>query len=138
MPPKIFVSFAREDIRYRDLFIGQMKNREAAFSFTDMSLQEPFDDKWKTRCRQRIADCHGFIALLSKKTWRAEGARWEMDCAGQAGLPRLGIHIHRDDKGAIPPELGRTKVIEWEHRRISDFIERVNNKRPWLARFFDS
>jgi hypothetical protein len=115
-----------------------MKKRGAPFSFEDMSLQEPFDEKWKTRCRELIRQCDGFIALLSKKTWRADGARWEMLCARQEKLLRLAIHIHRDNKGAIPPELGRTRVVEWEYVKIADFTERVNQKRPWIKRFFDA
>lgn len=137
MGPRIFISFAREDTRYRDLFTGQMKMRDAPFAFTDMSLQEPFDDKWKTRCREKIKGCHGFIALLSKKTWRAEGARWEMACALEEGLLGLGVHIHRDEKGAVPPELGRVSVIDWDQSKIAAFIERVNRQRPLLARLFD-
>jgi hypothetical protein len=136
MAARIFISFAKEDLRYRDLFTGQMKMREGPFVFADMSLQEPFDSKWKTRCREKIRDCHGFIALLSKKTWRAEGARWEMACASEEGLPRLGVHIHRDDKGAVPPELGRARVIEWDQRKIAEFVRRVDRKRPWIQRLF--
>lgn len=137
MACNIFISFAKEDIRYRDLLIGQMKNRGTPFSFEDMSLQEPFDDKWKSRCRELIRQCDGFIALLSKKTWRADGARWEMLCARQEELPRLGIHIHRDDKGAFPPELGRTRLVTWEYAKIAAFTKRVNQKRPWIKRFLD-
>ena len=137
MGPRIFISFAQEDLRYRDLLVGQMRMRDAPFVFSDMSLQEPFDSKWKTQCREKIEGCHGFIALLSKKTWRAQGARWEMACAGEEGLPRLGVHIHRNDKGAVPPELGRTRVIEWNHDGIAKFVERVNKKRPWPGRVFD-
>ncbi|MGC2059405.1 MAG: hypothetical protein WA653_14175 [Candidatus Sulfotelmatobacter sp.] len=136
MGPRIFISFAKEDLRYRDLFVGQMKMKGAPFVFSDMSLQEPFDTKWKTRCREKIVECHGFIALLSKKTWRAEGARWEMACAFEEGLLRLGVHIHRDDKGAVPLELGRTRVIEWDQKKIAVFIDRVNKKRPFLGRLF--
>lgn len=130
---RIFVSFAKEDIRYRDFLIGQMKHRDAPFTFTDMSLQKPFDDKWKTRCREQIRRSHGFIALLSKKTWRAEGARWEMACAAEERLPSLGIHIHREDKGAIPPEL-KCRIIEWDQDKIAIFITKVESKRPMLAR----
>src|SRR5271169_2057087 len=104
MALKLFISFAAEDMRYRDLLVGQAKNSDTPFEFRDMSLQEPFDSKWKTRCRDKIKQCHGFIALLSKKTWRAEGARWEIGCAADESIPCIGIHIHKDDKGAIPPE----------------------------------
>jgi hypothetical protein len=118
---RIFIAFAKEDIRYRDFLVGQKQLRDTPFDFTDMSAQERWDEKWKTNCRSRICDCDGLIALLSKKTWNADGARWEMQCAAQEGVPSLGVHIHADDKGAIPPELkGRT--IEWTWDGISRFL----------------
>lgn len=80
MAPCIFICFAKEDVRYRNFLAGQAKNRDVPFEFEDMSVQEPYDSKWKTRCREKIKWCHGFIALLRKKTWRAGGARWEMYC----------------------------------------------------------
>lgn len=136
MAPRIFISFAKEDVRYRNFLVAQAKNEDAPFEFVDMSLQEPFDSKWKTRCRERIKSCHGFIALLSKKTWRAEGARWESRCAHEEGLPILGIHIHADDKGAIPPELQGHRVIEWHWGPIGNFIKRVEAKRSFWNKLF--
>jgi hypothetical protein len=137
MAPRIFISFAKEDLRYRDLLVGQARKSDTPFNFRDMSLQEPFDSKWKTRCREKIRECHGFIALLSKKTWRATGARWEMECADEEGIPMLGIHIHADEKGAVPTELSGHKVVEWRWETIARFIRRVNSKRSWLDRLLD-
>jgi hypothetical protein len=131
--PRIFISFAQEDIRYRDLLVGQARNSDTPFEFQDMSLAEPFDSKWKTQCREKIQNCHGFIALLSKKTWRANGARWEMKCADEEGIQCMGIHIHKNDIGAIPPEL-RGRVLLWRWSSIATFIERVDSKRPLLDR----
>jgi hypothetical protein len=133
--PRIFISFAKEDIRCRDLLVGQAKHQGTPFEFQDMSLAEPFDSKWKTRCREKIAGCHGLIALLSKKTWRAEGARWEMKCAAEERIPCIGLHIHSDDKGAVPPEL-RGRVMEWRWDSIANFIKRVDSKRSFLDRLF--
>lgn len=134
MAPRIFICFAKEDVRYRDFLVGQAKNRDVPFEFADMSVQEPYDSKWKTRCREKIKGCHGFIALLSKKTWRADGARWEMYCAADEGIPSIGIHIHEDDKGAIPPEL-RGRVINWRWDSIANFIKRVDGKRSFWDKF---
>lgn len=133
--PRIFISFAMEDIRYRNFLVGQARNSDAPFTFQDMSLTEPFDSKWKTRCREKIRSCHGFIALLSKKTWRAEGARWEMQCAAEEGISAIGIHVHSDDKGAIPPEL-TGRVIGWKWENIATFIKYVDAKRPLFDRLF--
>lgn len=119
----IFVSFAAEDKWYRDALAQQAKDERSPFTFTDMSLQEPFDTKWKTQCRARISICDGMIALISKKTWNADGAKWEMACANEEGVPLIGVHIHKDDRGVIPSELDGKKVIEWTWAGIKSFLD---------------
>jgi len=135
MALRVFISFATEDIRYRDLLVGQAKNERIPFDFVDMSLQTPFDAKWKTRCREKIRDCHAFVALLSKKSWRASGARWEMGCAADEGIPSIGVHIHTEDEGAIPPEL-RGRVIKWRWASIARFLKQVDEKRSVWDKLF--
>ena len=120
---RIFISFAVEDAQYRDMLRGQARNERSPFEFVDMSVKEPWDNQWKTMCRTKIKGCDGVIALLSKKTGNAEGARWEMKCAIEEGIPIIGVHIHKDDKGAIPPELQGKKVIEWTWAGIKRFLD---------------
>jgi hypothetical protein len=120
---RVFVAFAKEDENYRDLLRGQAKNKLSPFDFVDMSVKEPFDEKWKTNVRTKMKGCDGFIVLLSKNTWYADGARWEISCAKEEGLPRLGLHIHRDDKGAIPPELPTYLAKEWTWENIKAFLD---------------
>jgi len=120
---RIFVSFAAEDSNYRDLLIGQAKNERSPFSFVDMSVKEPWDTQWKTNCRTKIRGCDGMIALLSKNTWNADGAKWEMNCANEEDVPLIGVHIHSDNKGAIPTELSGKKVIEWSWDGIKRFLD---------------
>jgi len=120
---RIFIAFAAEDAQYRDFLTGQARNKKSPFDFVDMSVKEPFDEKWKTNCRTRIKGCDGVIALLSRKTYRADGARWEMQCAKEEEIPMIGVHIHKDDKGAVPPELSGKKVIEWDWDGISKFLD---------------
>jgi len=119
---RIFISFAGEDAYARDFLVGQARNKRSPFSFVDMSVKEPFDERWKTQCRTKIKGCDGVIALLSPHTWRATGARWEMWCANDEGIRILGIHISKDNKGAIPPELRGKTVIEWTWDGIARFI----------------
>lgn len=122
---RIFISFAIEDIKYRDFLVKQAESDRSPFTFTDMSLKQPFTNKWKSRCREHIKSCDGMIALLSKKTWRAEGARWEMWCANDEGVPVLGVHIRKNDKGAIPQELNGNRVIEWTWDGIKEFLDEI-------------
>ncbi len=111
---KIFVSFAIEDMKYRDFLVAQGKDERSPFSFVDMSVKEPWSQNvWKSRCREKIKDCDGMIVLLSKNTWHSGGSRWEIKCADEEGIPVVGMHIRKNDKGAIPPELYGKKVIDW-------------------------
>jgi|ERR1700739_599152 len=133
--PRIFISFAKEDLHFRDLLVGQALHSKTPFDFEDMSLAEPFDSSWKTRCRKKIADCHGLIALLSKNTWKATGARWEMKCAAEEHVPSIGIHIYKNNKGARPPEL-KGRIIEWRWASIAAFIQKVDSKRSFWDKLF--
>lgn len=120
---RIFISFAIEDSKYRDLLKGQSLNSNSKFAYTDMSAKEPWENKWKTRCRTRIKGCDGVIALISKKTRNADGAKWEMNCANEEGVPMIGIHIYKDDKGQVPSELAGKRVVNWSADAISNFID---------------
>lgn len=120
---RVFISFAVEDSTYRDFLVGQARNDKSPFEFTDMSVNQPWDEKWKTNCRIKIKGCDGFIVLLSKKTAKAEGALWEIRCAKEEKIPILGIHIDRNNKAAIPSELAGQRVIEWNWTDIKKFID---------------
>lgn len=119
---RIFISFAIEDVSSRDLLKGQSLNSASPFEYTDMSAKQAWDSQWKTNCRTRIKGCDGVIALISKSTRSADGAKWEMECANDEGIPMIGIHIYKDDKGQIPTELAGKKVTEWTWDAIIKFI----------------
>ncbi|QDU21870.1 TIR domain-containing protein [Urbifossiella limnaea] len=120
---RVFISFAVEDVRARDLLVGQSKHDDTPFEFVDMSVKEPWDSEWKTRCRTKIRGCDGVIALLSKNTQYASGALWEIKCAVEEGIPITGVHIYKDSKGPIPSDLIGHDVIEWTWDGIGDFID---------------
>lgn len=46
--PRAFISFEMEDRWARDFLVGQAKNNLNDVEFTDYSVREPFDEKWKT------------------------------------------------------------------------------------------
>jgi hypothetical protein len=122
---KIFVSFAIEDKKYRDFLVAQAKNERTPFSFVDMSAKEPWEEKvWKDKCRAKIQKCDGMIMLLSKNTWHAGGARWEVKCAREERVPVIGMHIKKSDRGAKPPELNGKKVIDWSWDNLDESISK--------------
>jgi hypothetical protein len=120
---RIFISFAIDDARYRTMLVGQAKNEDSPFEFVDMSVKEPWDEKWKTQCRSRIKGCDGVIALLSTNTANADGQLWEMKTANEEGVPMIGVYIDKNNKPSIPEALRGKKVIEWTWPGIAAFID---------------
>lgn len=123
---RLFISFAIEDQTYRNHLVNQARNERSPFDFVDMSVKQPWsEDEWKTKCRSKIKKCDGMIVLLSKNTWHSSGARWEIKCALEENIPVIGMHIRKNEKGAIPPELKRMKVIKWSWDNLADVIKNV-------------
>jgi hypothetical protein len=121
---RIFVSFAVEDEEYRNLLRGQSKLGDCPIEYTDLSVKQPWGNSWKAQCRQRIKGCVGVIALISRNTRNADGARWEIKCAVEEGIPVLGLHIHEGDE-YIPLELTGKRVIRWTWPGIGNWINNV-------------
>lgn len=123
---RVFVSFAIEDVEYRDYLVEQARKGKSPFDFIDMSVKQKWNEnEWKKRCRTKIKRSDGVIALLSKHTHKAGGARWEMKCAIEENVKIIGMHIKKNDKGAIPPELKGEKIIEWNWKNIETFINQL-------------
>jgi len=123
---RIFISFAIEDEQYRNYLVTQAKNERSPFTFEDMSVKQPWDeDIWKRKCRTKIKSCDGMIVLLSKNTWHSSGTRWEIKCAKEQGLPVVGMHIKKNNQGAIPTELRGKKVIIWSWENLAKVIKRI-------------
>jgi len=123
---RIFISFAIEDIEYRDYLVEQAREKNSPFDFIDMSVKKEWSQKeWKDRCRTKIKRCDSVIALLSKRTHLAGGARWEMKCAREEGVKIIGMHIFKNNKGAIPKELKGKRVIEWSWNNLEKFIKQL-------------
>ncbi len=118
---RLFVGFAVEDKKYRDLLRGQSKLGDSPIDYTDMSVKQPWNSSWKTQCRQRIKGCDGVIALLSRHIRTADGARWEIQCAVEDGIPVLGVHIFADDHYK-PPEIQGRRSIRWSWNGIERWI----------------
>jgi len=120
---RLFISFAMEDIRARDLFVGQARHERTPFDFADFSVKRPWDSEWKTQCRSRIKGCDGMIVLISKSTAQALGQLWEIKCAKEEGIPVRGIYISSTDRPInLPSELSGVYVMNWTWDNISNFL----------------
>lgn len=123
---RIFISFAIEDENLRDFLRGQSRNTNSPFEFVDMSVKQPWDSQWKTKCRTRIRGCDGMISIITSNTKKADGQIWEMNCAIDEGIPLLAIYGNKDHIGAtIPNECGYLPVVDWNWEKISAWIKQL-------------
>jgi hypothetical protein len=122
MAKRVFVAFAKEDERQRDLLKGQSLNTRADFEYIDMSVKEPYSAEWKERVRTRIRGSAGVIALISKNTPNASGEIWEIKTAVEEEKPLLGIWAYSNDR-TRPDVMARQTIVPWTWEAITKFID---------------
>ena len=115
----IFVAFAMEDVRQRDLLKGQALNTGSPFEYIDMSVKEAYTEEWKSKVRTRIKRSDGVIALISKDSLTSSGQKWEVACAKAEGVPILGIWAYTGDRTSV----AGVTTKEWNWNTIASFIE---------------
>jgi hypothetical protein len=121
---KVFISFAIEDKWAKEYLVGQAKNDSSPFDFTNMALNEPFDEKWKTQCRARIKTCDGMIAFVSKNTANADGAIWEVKTSKEEGVPVIAVYTTTDNRpSSLPAEYSGIKKVDWTWPNIKSFLD---------------
>ena len=89
-----------------------------------MSVQEPWDEKWKTNCRIRIQGCDGVIGLISKNTTKADGQLWEIQCAYDEKKPVMLMYVN-EDRPALPALLKDKRINVWSWPNLKSFIEKL-------------
>lgn len=121
---RVFISFAIEDKWAKEYLVGQAKNANSPFEFTNMSINVPFDEKWKTQCRTRIKGCDGMIALVSTNTAKADGAIWEVKTAKEEMVPVIAVYTTTDNRPAtLPAVYTGVKKVSWTWPNIKSFLD---------------
>lgn len=115
----VFVAFAIEDEKQRDLLKGQSLNTNSPFEYIDMSVKEPYDVNWKARVRTRIRRSDGVIVLVSKNSLTSSGQKWEIACAKEEKKKILGIWAYTDDR----TNLSGVRTVVWTWESIRKFID---------------
>lgn len=115
----IFVAFAIEDERIRDLLKGQSLHTDSSFEYIDMSVKKPYDSEWKKHVQTRIRRSDGVIALVSKNSLKSSGQAWEVLCSKEENKKILGVWAYNDDRTNIKDL--NTKV--WTRENVRKFID---------------
>jgi len=115
----IFVAFAMEDVRIRDLIKGQSLHTDTPFDYIDMSVKEAYDEEWKKRVRTRILRSDGVLAIVSSASKISSGQKWEIQCAKEEHVPLRGIWAYKDDR----TDLVGVKTMVWTWDNIAAWID---------------
>ncbi|PHR18659.1 MAG: hypothetical protein COA41_09650 [Sphingopyxis sp.] len=122
--PRIFTSFAIEDISLRDLFIGQSRNSRTNFELTDYAVKKPWENSWKTQCRTRIKSCRGVVGIVTPNSRAADGQLWELKCAYEELVPTMLIYGNEAAKTVTyPAPISGRRINLWNWTNIEKFIE---------------
>ncbi len=120
---RIFLAYAEEDYKYRDLVVNQAKSAKLPVEFADMPAKQPWVPRWKAACRSRAFECDAAIVLISKKTRHGAGVKWEMECIRDTQMPVLGVYMENCDKSAVPEEIHDARIIDWNWPDVATFIQ---------------
>ena len=121
---RVFISFPEQDSNLRDLLVGQSKNTNSPFEFTDMSVHNAWDSAWKTSCRTKIKGCDGLITIITPNTYNADGQIWEISCAAEECVPILCIKTSEYvPSDRTKSKIGNRKIYNWDWDTIKRFIE---------------
>ena len=115
----IFVAFAIEDVRIRDMIKGQSLNTDSPFEYIDMSVKEAYDSEWKKKVRTRIRRSDGVLVIVSKNSLTSSGQKWEVQCAKEEKKKIRGIWAYRDDRTDLPGVF----TMAWKWENISAWID---------------
>lgn len=109
----VFVAFAIEDERIRDLIKGQSLHTDTDFEYTDMSVKDAYDEEWKKKVRTRILRSDGVLAIVSKNSLTSSGQKWEIKCAKEEKKKLKGLWAYKGDRTDL--EGVNTMVWTWDN-----------------------
>lgn len=121
----VFISFHVNDEKQVNLLRAQAKSERFDIEFRDYSVKEPFDERWKTNCRERIAQTSMMICMIGEKTAERKAVAWELEEAYRQGKRVIGVRIYKEKNHPIPKPLtdNNAPIIEWNLREISRLLD---------------
>jgi hypothetical protein len=115
----VFVAFAIEDERIRDMIKGQSLHTDSPFEYVDMSVKEAYDEEWKKKVRTRILRSDGVLVIVSKNSLNSSGQKWEIQCAKEEKKKIRGIWAYKEDR----TDLTGVSTMTWTWDNISNWID---------------
>jgi DNA-directed RNA polymerase subunit L len=128
--PRVFISFHVDDEAQVNLLRHQAKTSDQ-LEFTDYSVKEPFDEKWKTQCTERIRQSTIVVVAFGENTHQREAVDWEIRKAHELGKPVIGMRIYNDKNHKIPPAMREhnDRIVPLNLETIQAELDKVQEKK---------
>lgn len=126
MVKRVFISFHMEDRHAKELLVQQARSDRFDLEFVNYAVNEPFDDRWKTQCTERIRQSSVTICLIGEKTHQREAVNWELNKSYELGKKVFGVRIYRDRSHVVPSPLTSqgARILLWNIRDIVAELEK--------------
>lgn len=115
----IFIAFAIEDEKIRNMIKGQSLHTNSSFEYIDMSVKEAYEDEWKKKVRTRILRSDGVLVIASKNSLKSSGQKWEIQCAKEEKKKVRGIWAYKDDR----TDIAGVNTMVWTWNNIANWID---------------
>lgn len=121
----VFISFHTDDETKVNLLRQQAKGENQYLEFRDYSVKEPFDERWKAQCREKIAQTSATIVMIGPGTANRDAVNWEVEESYRQGKKVIGVKIFKDKDDPIPEPLREHKapVVEWNLAKIQEKLD---------------
>ena len=127
--PRAFISFDFEhDENLRNFLVGQAKNNNSPFNFSNWSLKEPLSGDWKKKIRDRIALTSLTVVICGHHTHTASGVSTELEITKELGKPYFLLAGHSDGKCTKPKgSRPNDKIHPWTWENMQQLLKSHRN-----------
>ena len=123
--PRVFISFDFDhDEDLRNALVGQARNENSPFDFSNWSLKEAFTGDWKKKIKERIDLTSRTIVICGYTTHTAAGISEELKIVRELGKPYLLLNGRKDGRCTKPAAAHPTdQIIPWTWPNIQRFLQ---------------
>ena len=123
--PRVFISFDFDhDEDLRNALVGQARNENSPFDFSNWSLKEAFTGDWKKKVQDRITLTSLTLVICGHHTNTAAGVSEELKITRALGKPYFLLSGRADGKYTKPTAAYSTdKVYDWNWTSIPKLLQ---------------
>jgi hypothetical protein len=127
--PRVFISFHINDEAQVNLLRFQAKNSDQ-LEFVDYSVKEPFDEKWKTQCTERLRRSAILVVAIGESTHQRAAVDWEIRKAHELGKPVIGMRLSSDKNHKVPKAMIEhgDRVVPWNLKIVQSELDACKDR----------